>query len=386
MKKLLLISFTIFAINLHSQNKIESALEESFSNGAWANTAGTNYQYDANNNLISEIRYSWFDNAWVPFYKTVYTYNAANKAVTETSGFWNSTAFENNYKTTYTYNPAGKLITLLDQDWTLGSWVNSYKSDVTYNENLIVSVLSVEWTGGQWVTESSGTATYNGTNLTQWLDQDWDGSQFDNSYRTVLTRNASNKITNEREDLWSDVMQWEENYNTNYVLAANGNRTSQITSYEGVLDYKQDNTYDAAAQMSSFGHPFKDKTGVDYTFQDFPYVNKILSSLFYTYDISTASYTLETRTTYNYQSQLVLDKTNFEFKKISLYPNPTNSVLNIQTLEQIKTVTITDISGRVSSFKALDTKTIDVSSLPNGIYFVAIQTDNGTVREKFIKN
>jgi hypothetical protein len=119
--------------------------------------------------------------------------------------------------------------------------------------------------------------------------------------------------------------------------------------------------------MSSFGHPFKDKTRVDYTFQDFPYVNKILSSLLSTYDILTASYDLETKTTYNYQSKLLWDKTHFEINKICLYPNPTHSVLNIQTLEQIKTVTIIDILGRVTSFKAADKNTIDIRNLPNGI-------------------
>jgi hypothetical protein len=385
MKKLLHIGLLFFAIQLQSQNKIESSLEESFSNGAWANTAGTNYQYDANNNLISEIRYSWFSNAWLANDKIVYTYNAANNAVTETSEFWNGTAFENNYKTTYTYNTAGKLITLLDEDWTAGSWVNNYKSDVTYNGSLIASVLSVEWTGGQWVTESSGTATYNGTNLTQWLSQDWDGSQFDNSYRTVLTRNAANKVTNAREDSWTGTA-WEENYNTNYVLASNGNRTSQIMSFEGALSSKEDFTYDSAAQMSSFGHPFKDKTGVNYIFENFPYVNKILSALTYNYNQNTASYALNYRTSYNYQSPLSLSKENFEISKIIVYPNPTNSILNIQIDEQINAVSIVAVSGRITTITSAFNNTIDVSSLPQGIYFIEVKTDSGTMREKFIKN
>ena len=206
--------------------------------------------------------------------------------------------------------------------------------------------------------------------------------QWNNSYRTVLTYNAANKITAVRYDSWTNTA-WEEDYNTNYILDSNGNRTSAANSYLGVLEGKEDFTYDAAAQMSSFGHPFKDKTGVDYVFQDFPYVNKILNTLFYSYDISTSSYDLQSRISYNYQAPLVLDRTSFEIKNIKLYPNPANTTFELSGLTQAEKVSIYNVLGTKVFEGTIDTnQKVDVQNLTNGLYF--LNFENGSSL-KFIK-
>lgn len=384
MKKILLIGLTFFALHLQSQNKIESSVEESYNSGVWELNAGTNYQYDANNNLLSETNYYYDTNAWSPFYKSIYTYNAANKAVTQTGQNWNdvTNAFENSYKTTYTYNGTGKLITIIDQEWMGGAWVNAYKSDITYNGNLFATVTSSTWNGSQYINDFRSTPTYTGTNLTQWMEETWEDMQWNNSYRTVLTYNAANKITAVRYDSWTGT-DWEENDNTNFILDANGNRTSAIYSYLGVISSKEDFTYDAAAQMSSFGHPSKDKTGVDYVFQNFPYVNKILSALNYSYDISTSSYDLEYRISYNYQAQLVLDSPSFEIKNIKLYPNPANASFELSGLTQAEKVSIYNVLGNKVFEGTIDTnQKVDVRNLTSGLYF--LNFENGTSL-KFIK-
>jgi hypothetical protein len=74
--------------------------------------------------------------------------------------------------------------------------------------------------------------------------------------------------------------------------------------------------------------------------------------------------------------------TNEEFK---IYPNPTNSVLNIKTQGIVLGVKIIDLAGRTTNITNLNSKTIDVSSLSNGMYFVEIKTENGLLKEKFIK-
>lgn len=387
MKKLLLIGLTLFAINMQSQNKIESSIEESYYNGVWELSSGTNYQYDSNNNLLSEAYYFYDSGEWSPFYKTIYTYNANNKAVTRVEQFANNltSVFEDEYKTLYIYNGNDKLITIINQMWDGSSWVNEYKTDFTYNGNLFLEVTGKDWDGSQWVTDSRSTPTYTGTNLTQILEETWDGTQWINDFRNILTYNVNNKITNRQDEFWTGTA-WEEDETTNYLLATNGNRTSSIYYYEGQISSKRDYTYDAAAQMSNFGHPFKDKTGVDYVTENFPYVNKILSSMYYDYDISTASYDLSSKVTYNYQEQLVLDKTSFEINKITLYPNPANAVVNIKIDQEINSISIVDISGRTTAIKPVSETSFDVSNLANGVYFIEIKTATGIFREKFIKN
>ena len=73
-------------------------------------------------------------------------------------------------------------------------------------------------------------------------------------------------------------------------------------------------------------------------------------------------------------------------KNIALYPNPTHSILNIQTDKTIEEVSIIDISGRTTNVKLSENNTIDVSNLSSGIYFIVIKTTEGFYREKFIKN
>ena len=73
-------------------------------------------------------------------------------------------------------------------------------------------------------------------------------------------------------------------------------------------------------------------------------------------------------------------------KTIVLFPNPTNSILKIQTQNSISAIKITDISGRTTSIKTFVNNSIDVSSLASGVYFVEVQTMDGNFREKFVKN
>lgn len=80
-----------------------------------------------------------------------------------------------------------------------------------------------------------------------------------------------------------------------------------------------------------------------------------------------------------------------EFKEntISTYPNPTKSILNIQSKSSIDNITVFDINGRLLRSKSLSNfqteYQLNVSDLSQGIYFVKIQTDLGTLTQKIIK-
>lgn len=74
---------------------------------------------------------------------------------------------------------------------------------------------------------------------------------------------------------------------------------------------------------------------------------------------------------------------------ISVYPNPTENVLNFNVSDnvQISNISIADITGKViSSSYNLNQKTIDVSNIQSGVYFVRFTSDNNkVVTKKFIK-
>lgn len=69
---------------------------------------------------------------------------------------------------------------------------------------------------------------------------------------------------------------------------------------------------------------------------------------------------------------------------VMIYPNPTKDRLNIVTNGAFNKVTITDFSGKIV-FTG-NSKTIDVSALSNGIYFVNVETAQGISNTKFVKN
>jgi hypothetical protein len=72
--------------------------------------------------------------------------------------------------------------------------------------------------------------------------------------------------------------------------------------------------------------------------------------------------------------------------KITLYPNPVNAVLTINTTNvKIVKLVVYDLLGQICLTKS-NANTIDVSTLPAGIYSVQIVSDNLSVAKLFIKN
>jgi hypothetical protein len=75
-------------------------------------------------------------------------------------------------------------------------------------------------------------------------------------------------------------------------------------------------------------------------------------------------------------------------KQIEIFPNPTDSFININAdLNGRKELTVLNISGQIAmkdSFFAKK-KTLDLSSLPAGIYFVKLTSKDGIVTQRIIK-
>jgi bacillolysin len=76
-----------------------------------------------------------------------------------------------------------------------------------------------------------------------------------------------------------------------------------------------------------------------------------------------------------------------EDSEMILYPNPVVKTLNIMTQEKITAIRIYSSNGSVirTVQSSSDANSIDLSTLVKGVYFVAINTDRGTVIKKIIK-
>lgn len=69
---------------------------------------------------------------------------------------------------------------------------------------------------------------------------------------------------------------------------------------------------------------------------------------------------------------------------VTIYPNPTNGILNFNSKSEVQNIAIFDLSGRkISEFNS---NQINISSLPKGIYLIKISTKDGkTTTKKVVK-
>jgi len=77
-------------------------------------------------------------------------------------------------------------------------------------------------------------------------------------------------------------------------------------------------------------------------------------------------------------------------KTLEIYPNPSNEIVNIiypYQSNQMSEISVFDATGRkiISRIAQSNPETINVSTLPAGLYFVKVKTNNKEVTEKFIK-
>jgi hypothetical protein len=83
---------------------------------------------------------------------------------------------------------------------------------------------------------------------------------------------------------------------------------------------------------------------------------------------------------------MVLGVNDNLLSQISIFPNPTQDVLNVSVPSTIKinNVVLYDVVGKNTGL-TLDNGTINTSSLARGIYILNIQTDRGALTEKIVK-
>ncbi|MFC4164354.1 T9SS type A sorting domain-containing protein [Epilithonimonas zeae] len=90
--------------------------------------------------------------------------------------------------------------------------------------------------------------------------------------------------------------------------------------------------------------------------------------------------------TLTFSPALAVDDVNSSAKKIGVYPNPVNDVLNFTNADKISSVKIYDSTGKqVVSQKSV--VSLDVSQLMKGVYFIEFENIDGSKSyEKLIKN
>lgn len=69
---------------------------------------------------------------------------------------------------------------------------------------------------------------------------------------------------------------------------------------------------------------------------------------------------------------------------VKIAPNPTSDILYVKSDSKIKSIYVSDLTGRRINVKVEGNK-VDVRSIPSGVYLIGIETAEGSTHEKFIK-
>ena len=76
--------------------------------------------------------------------------------------------------------------------------------------------------------------------------------------------------------------------------------------------------------------------------------------------------------------------TELAVSNVSVYPNPTNDLIKVETMEQIKQLRLMTLNGDVLINSTMNE--LSLSSYPNGIYLLHIETDKGVSVNRVVKN
>ena len=112
-------------------------------------------------------------------------------------------------------------------------------------------------------------------------------------------------------------------------------------------------------------------------------------AVFYVYDANDINRGDTVSFDIRWPNLLSTNEISFE-EQFNIYPNPANDVLNVNSeYEMSAAITMTNAIGEVVLKETLDTfdvKRIDISELPQGIYFVTLTSENKKLIKKVVVN
>jgi len=220
-------------------------------------------------------------------------------------------------------------------------------SMVVYNNELYV--------GGHFL-KAAGNA---GDNVMKWDGNQWKDAQMNNGFYTVIY-----KMLIYHDQIWC----------FGGMTSAGGLAASGIA----VLD---------STQWCTFANDVfnNDVIGAAAVFNDTIYVGGVFYSI--NGDSISCFAKLQNPDNFSSCSALTVNEV-FNHNNITIYPNPATSTITVESkIKEVQSIKILDVLGReIYYLQTSNNKTeIDVSQLPSGIYILQVQSKNGVVSKKFVK-
>ena len=408
----------------------------------WDFTDSILFTYNSNglNDLKFKREYDNITNTWNNYDRYLYQYTPEGWLSQYVYQIWNGAAWDNQAKSNYTYNSSGLMTEKYDQTWNAGNWENTYRYTYSYNSNNLEDVSTYfNWNNisSQWQPSNQTNISYDANNnLTSVLYKNWNGSAWDNVSLTNYQYNASNKNISLRYYTWDNIGNaWKNDYRDTTIYNAGtsvreaftwnagtsswDNYSKQTIIYDAnelptqitaqVWDnvntmwlnhYRISYNYDANQNQTLYHYETWDNTNsvwvkqykLNYTFNG---DNYNLTYLYETWDNVNTMWVPYYRKFYWYETNPFASiADNSQQLQFHAYPNPTNELLRVQltlTSPQDVQIKLFDLQGNLvyqqqySNTVGQVNFPVDIQAFSSGIYVLQVQTANGIVQQKMIK-
>lgn len=424
-------SISLVAQNQHKkENQFKDNFQQEFINQGsvdektWVNTTVELCYHNWNSN----------SNSWDLPYKHSLTYNNDGKVVVDLWQMWDTLAnnWVNDEQIIYTFDAYSKMIESIKTVWdtVLSSWANVEKVVNINDTTLLLTSISLNWNSSSSTWVNSSKRDFIGydvnQNLLELIVYSWNSSLsvWDENFRSVYTRNGSGKIIQSLTYIWAGS--WDYTSKTIYDYDANNNNIHYYRySWNGstwVPSSETFNVYDIYNQRIEFtsylwSQPLVSMVEYYKGTQSYDLAGNVIEQINLNWDTSNSSWINDLKwvNTYDLDNNIVQtysyvwndpssiwDNSTWEvlcssitntnevqdFNDIEIYPNPSNGivVLNLKNkahpFENIKVFTL---DGKVVfEHNKFNNNVLDLTFLPNGIYYITIKDELITHRKKLV--
>lgn len=266
----------------------------------------------------------------------------------------------------------------------------TFRITSTVNENRIECISADKEGNDPWESKERTIFENDGTHDTAiTMAESNDGVNFELRSKRVNERDASNLISSLNYS-YSAVNGWALQYKQFYYF--NNNRIDSIVAYNysGADSSRRSFRYYYYSNGLDSCLEFGKQTGATEFVVAYKYV--VLQKE----DGKTKQWAIEQRNedgsfrrngTITYSNGPASSVNKYEpNNNLSVYPNPTNSTLQLNFSEnnQVKSATILNLNGQ-KVMEVSGASNFDVSALANGLYFIQVLSNNGIHTQKFIK-
>jgi hypothetical protein len=343
--------------------------------GPYVLSEGFSYVYDNNNNIVEQVFSSVQNSLLTPDTKTLLYYDAQNQ-VSSITNLWfdaSTSIYWNSSKIDYIRNANGEVVNELIFEY-LNSWILAGQKTYNYVANNAVEVVfqNTNDNGATFNNVERQTYAYNANNFpTERVSYSWTNSTWDSTIKTTYAYDATNNVIQTLEYLMNNS-----NWDPNFKEDLGYNSANDFILYESFMMqginwsplYKQVNTFDTPLLQDLI-------VPTNFSFNSKLDIEQIYESVGPVWSLIRTSQ-------YNYSEEITNSIASLDDKKMSVYPVPSNDILNVLVENESKQAKVFNAFGKllleVNLVKGLNQ--LSMEGLSTGTYFINDETNNLNVR------